>query len=299
MTATLTAASPRDEVPAVAKARFTVRQFAVLPMLVLYAALLAYPMGLIAVRAFTSSDTGEWTLANFSRLVTEPVTGIVVLDTLRVAGVTTLFCLVLGYVVSYTIARMPRWGSFLEGLVLIPLMTSVLVRAFVWIALLEDRGVVNTLLMTLGITQEPIQLVYNETGVLIGMVHVMLPLTIIPMLAVFRQIDQRLLRASDSLGASPWTTFWRVYLPLSLPGVIAGGLLCFVLSLGFYVTPAMLGGGQTMLLAQQIEVQVQRLLQLNQASALSLSLILLVLVAWALVAIARIARRATRKGEEA
>lgn len=298
MSAAITAAASQRSEGRRSPSSFSRRQLAAAPMLVLYAALLAYPMGLVALRAFTSEATGAVTLDNFRVLVVDPIYVSVVLDTVRVAGVTTAFCLVLGFLVSFVIARMQRWGGLLEGLVLIPLMTSVLVRAFVWIALLEDRGVINSALMGLGITARPIQLVYNETGVIIGMVHVMLPLTIIPMLAVFRRIDHRLLRASDSLGASPWTTFWRIYLPLSAPGVYAGGLLCFVLSLGFYVTPAMLGGGQTMLLAQQIEVQVKRLLQLNQASALSLSLIFLVILAWALVAALRRIRSATRKQEQ-
>lgn len=265
--------------------RFNRRHLNLLPLLMFYAALLVYPMCLVGYRAFTSADTGQYTLENFAALVTEPVYRNVIFDTLRVATITTMFCVVLGYVAAYVICHLGRLGRLLEALVLIPLMTSVLVRAFVWIALLEDRGIVNSILVNLGIVAEPIALVYNETGVIIGMVHVMLPFTIIPMIAIFRSIDPRLAQASESLGANPWTTFWRVYLPLSLPGVFAGGTLCFVLSLGFFTTPAMLGGGQTMLLAQLIDVQVQRLLQLNQASALALSLIALAVAVWVIVTV--------------
>jgi putative spermidine/putrescine transport system permease protein len=273
--------------------RINRRHLALLPLLMFYAALLVYPMSLVASRAFTRADTGAFSLDNFTRLVTEPVFRNVIVDTLRVATITTVCCVVLGYVVAYVICHLGPMGRFLEALVIIPLMTSVLVRAFVWIALLEDRGIVNTTLMTLGITDAPIALVYNETGVLIGMIHVMLPFTIIPMIAVFRSIDPRFAQASESLGANPWSTFWRVYLPLSMPGVAAGGALCFVLSLGFFTTPAMLGGGQTMLLAQLIDVQIQRLLQLNQASALALSLIVLALIVWLLVSALRRVRRLT------
>ncbi|MGB3483434.1 MAG: ABC transporter permease [Mycobacterium sp.] len=267
------------------------RHLGLIPLLVFYAALLVYPMGLVASRAFTSADTDAFSVENFTALVTEPVFRNVIFDTLRVATITTAFCVVRGYTVAYVICHLGRIGRLLEALVIIPLMTSVLVRAFVWIALLEDRGIINSALKGLGIISAPVALVYNETGVIIGMVHVMLPFTIIPMIAVFRSIDPRLARASESLGANPWTTFWRVYLPLSLPGVYAGGALCFVLSLGFFTTPAMLGGGQTMLLAQLIDVQIQRLLQLNQASALALSLIALALIVWVIVTALQRARR--------
>jgi len=159
-------------------------------------------------------------------------------------------------------------------LVLIPFWTSILVRTYAWMVLLQRQGVFNRWLLELGLIDEPLRMMYNRIGVLVGMTHVLLPFMVLPTYAVMRGIDRNLLRAAANLGASPLQSFLRVFLPLSLPGVAAGSLLVFILALGFFITPALMGGRTDMMIAQLIETQIRT--QLNFAFAAALATVLLV-----------------------
>jgi putative spermidine/putrescine transport system permease protein len=169
----------------------------------------------------------------------------------------TLICLLLGYPMAYTIANASeRMRRLLIFTVLVPFWGSILVRTFAWMVLLQKRGLINKLLLDLNIIAEPLTLIYNRTSVLIGMVHILLPFMILPLYAVLARIDPSYAKAAASLGASPVWGFLRVYLPLSLPGVISGTVLVFVMGLGYYITPALLGGPGELMIAQLIEMQV-------------------------------------------
>jgi putative spermidine/putrescine transport system permease protein len=195
--------------------------------------------------------------------------------TLTIAFQVTVVCLLLGYPLAYFLASVPtRWQRVLIILVLVPFWTSFLVRTYAWMVLLQRRGIVNQWLMDLGITSEPIQMMYNRMGVLVGMVHVMLPFMVLPLFAVMIGIDRNLIRAAQNLGASPFQAFRRVFFPLSLPGVAAGSILVFILSIGFYITPALMGGRRDTMIAQLIESQVRE--QLNWEFATALGAFLLI-----------------------
>ena len=157
--------------------------------------------------------------------------------------------------------------------VLIPFWTSLLVRTYAWLVLLQKKGLLNNIAIDMGLISEPIKFVHNTTGTLIGMVHIMLPFLILPLYANMRAIDRDCMKAASSLGATPSRAFWTVFLPLSLPGLLAGLLIVFVLCLGFYVTPAILGGGKVIMAAMKISSNIELYFSWGAASALGVVLL--------------------------
>jgi putative spermidine/putrescine transport system permease protein len=199
--------------------------------------------------------------------------------TFRNAGLVTLFCLLLGYPMAVLLLKaQERWQKILTICILLPFWTSVLVRTYAWMILLGRNGLINMVLMKSGIIQSPIQLMFNTTGTLIGMTHIMLPYMIFPLYSVMRNIDPRLMPAAYNLGAKPWQAFLKVFFPLSLPGVLGGGILVFIISLGFFITPALMGGQQDLMVAVLIERRVMQLLQWGLSGALSLVLLVATLL---------------------
>ena len=202
--------------------------------------------------------------------------------TLWVGLLVTLLCLAIGYPLAYWISHQrARTGNLLMVLVLLPFWTSLLVRTTAWIVLLQKEGVVNSLLMASGLISEPLQMTFNRFGVVIAMTHILLPFMILPLVSVMRGIPPAYVRAARSLGASPATAFWRVYLPQSLPGVSAGVLLVFILSLGYYITPALLGSAGDQMMSFFIADNLSRSLNWGLASALGALLLAGVLVLYA------------------
>ncbi len=189
--------------------------------------------------------------------------------TLWVATVVTLLCFVLGYPLAYYIARQDeRTRNLLLILVLLPFWTSLLVRTTAWIALLQTNGVVNDAIALFGGDGARLELVHNMTGTLIAMTHILLPFMILPTYSVMLSVPPQLTRAAISLGATPWTAFWRVYFPMTLPGAAAGGLLVFILALGYYITPALVGGRTGQLISNMIQFHMQTSLNWGLAAAL-------------------------------
>ncbi len=241
-----------------------------LPLLLFLLVLLVVPVG----RMLGAGLAAEGGPAAFRELVTVPLYRDVLLRTLRISVTVTLACLLLGYPVAYTLATAPRWlAAPLLVLVVVPFWISVLARSFTWLVLLQRNGVVNQLLQAAGLARAPLPLVYNELGVHVGMIHILLPYMILSLYGVMRGIDPSLLRAAANLGATEWQAFRRVYLPLSLPGVAAGSVLLFVLGLGFFITPALLGGGKVTMVAVLIEANVREALNWPLVAALSLGLL--------------------------
>ena len=199
----------------------------------------------------------------------------VLIKTIYLSTFVTLICLLLGYPIAYAISNSGKTvRNIMLLLVVVPYLTSFLVRSYALIILLSDRGLVNSVLTELAITDQPIQLVYNTFGVYVGMVHIMLPFMILPLFGVMNNLDRRLVGAAHSLGAGPVLGFVRIYLPLSFPGVFSGCLIVFVLSLGFFITPALLGGLGDVMLVNLISVQVSRLGNWEFASAASVVLLI-------------------------
>ncbi|MFZ9414754.1 MAG: ABC transporter permease [Alphaproteobacteria bacterium] len=200
------------------------------------------------------------------------------LVTLEISAAVTAICVALGYPLAYWLARQrQRVANLLLICVLLPFWTAVLVRTYAWLVLLQRRGLVNSTLISLGIIDQPLQLAFNLQASIIGMVHVMLPFLVLPLYASMKAIDGDLVRAAIGLGSTPTGAFWRVFVPMSLPGLFAGIVLVFVLSLGFYVTPALLGGGRVQMIAQRIESTITIFSNWGAASALGVVLLAMAL----------------------
>lgn len=252
----------------------------VLPGFVLLAGLFVLPVGLLLTTSF--GDPGG-PFIHYERILTEPGYLRVVVRTLTLSAATALLCLVLGYPLAYQLNRAKGVVRALILLaILIPFWTNLLVRSYGWIVLLNPQGVINVLLRRLGLIDEALPLVYNTTGVLIGMTQIMLPYMVLPLAAVMSRIDPAVMDAARSLGAAPRAAFLRVYVPLTLTGALGGFLLVFMISLGFFVVPAMLGGQRDILLAQLIEFNVNQTLNWPFAGALSAVLLVSTLALYAL-----------------
>jgi putative spermidine/putrescine transport system permease protein len=250
------------------------------PLLLFLAAFYAYPVGAMMWR---SVGDPHLTTANYAALFTTDIYGLVFWITLRISLVTTLAALLLGYPVAYCLARLPpARANLLLILVLIPFWTSILVRTYAWMVLLGHDGVINRLLLALGVIQTPMRLLNTTFAVYVAMVHVLLPFMILPLFATLRGIDPQLLRAAASLGARPAAAFRQVLLPLSLPGVFAGCLLVFILALGFFITPALVGSPRDLMIAILIEQQVETL-HWPLASALAVVLLVAAVGSFALL----------------
>lgn len=223
-----------------------------------------------------SSDAGPF--AAYAELLSSPVFRQVFLNTLKLSAVVTIICVVLAYPAAYLLTRITGfWFALALYCVLVPFWISVLVRTFSWMLLLERNGPVNSLLMATGLSEAPLSLLFNDFAVYLGMVHVLLPYAILPIYSSMLRVDGRLLQASEGLGASNFTTFVRIYLPLTMPGVLAGGAFVLLLALGFYITPALLGGLQNLTAAVLIDNFVNERLVWPLAAAASFILLFLVL----------------------
>jgi mannopine transport system permease protein len=246
-----------------------------LPLLAVLALIFYLPIGRLLGTSLL--DRGL-TIEHYQRLVDQPLYLTILLRTLRTALVVTVASLLLGYPVAYLMAQISgRLASLIAILVLLPLWTSVLVRSFAWTVILQRNGLANGLLQWLGVTSEPVKLLYTEGAVWLAMTHVLLPFMILPVYGTLRGIPPELARAARSLGAGSLATFRRVVLPLSLPGVAAGAVIVFTLSLGFFITPALVGGPTSLMLSTLIAQQATTLLNWPFAGALSMLLLVVTL----------------------
>ncbi|MFZ5675532.1 MAG: ABC transporter permease [Pseudomonadota bacterium] len=233
------------------------------------------PLARLFSLAFTD-EAGPF--STFALLAESEVYRRVMVNTFLVAFAVALITVILAWPVAHILTKLKGfWFAFALYGVLFPFWISVLVRTFSWMILLERNGPLNRFLVDLGITDKPLALLFNDTGVMIGMVHVLLPYAILPLYGAMLRIDQRLLMASDGLGASLFDTFRRVYFPLCLPGLMGGATFVFLLSLGFFITPALLGGSNAITLSMLIASFINDRLAWSLAAAASLVLLVVVL----------------------
>lgn len=245
------------------------RLLEMLPAIALLGGLFLLPLARLFLLGFTTEGVRP-----FVRLWEDGIYAPVLLETFRIAGIVTLVCLLIGYPTSWFLATTTGlWRAIGFAIVVFPLWTSVVVRTYAWMVILGRNGILNRLLLDLQIISEPIGLLNSEFAVVIGMAHVMLPFIILPIYSAATRIDPDLLLAARGLGASHPRIFLDILLPLTMSGVIAGATFVFVVSIGFYITPALLGGGKVMMIANLIEQQVIELLDWAFASALSLVLL--------------------------
>ena len=215
-----------------------------------------------------------FSLAHYQRMIDSSAYFKLFRQTFEISIVVTALALLLGYPLAYLMSQLPRHAANLcLVLVFIPFWTSLLVRTYAWLVLLQRKGLINSWLLDLGLIDAPIRLVHNYTGTVIGMLHIMLPFLILPTYNALKSIDRTYLLAAANLGATPARAFWTVFFPLSIPGVIAGSLLVFILCLGFYVTPALLGGGKVTMVSMQIQQNAALYFDWGAASALGVVLL--------------------------
>jgi putative spermidine/putrescine transport system permease protein len=203
--------------------------------------------------------------------------------TVGISAAVTLLCLLLGFPVALLLTQVrDRTADWLMVLVLLPFWTSLLVRTAAWVVLLQREGIVNGALMKLGLIAEPLTLIYNRTGVLVAMTHVLLPFMVLPLYSVLKGIPPHYMRAATSLGAPPATAFLRVYLPIAAPGIAAGSLMVFILALGYYITPALVGGGADQMLSYFVATYTTDTGNWGLAAALGLLMLVTTVVLYAL-----------------
>ena len=267
-----------------ARGYFVILSLPVLFLLVFF----VWPMAGVVLRSF---EGGEGIFSQYLTVFERSSYIKVLLYTLQVATTVTVLCLLIAYPVAALVARLQgKWLQIAFALILVPFWTSTVIRTYAWMVLFQRKGVINGMLIDMGLIAEPLRFMHNNIGVHIGMVHIMLPFMLLPLISAFRNIDPSYMRAAGVLGANPIRTFWHVYLPLSMPGVSAGVALVFITSLGFFITPALLGGAHNMMVAVLIEQQVTITVNWELASALA-SVLLLVTAALYIV-YDRVSRRA-------
>jgi putative spermidine/putrescine transport system permease protein len=248
-----------------------------LPAILFLAAFFLIPLVAMGLRSVT--DPPGAGLANYERFFAEQAFVRVLTNTFWIALLSTVSCLLVGYPFAYLMTVVPgRVAGLLIIAVLLPFWSSLLVRTFAWQVILRDTGIINRFLLDLGLITEPLTLIRTTSGVILGMAHILLPFMVLPIYAVMRRIDPEFGRAAANLGASPTTAFVRVFVPLSLPGILAGCLLVFVLALGFYITPALLGGLRDQMISQLIVQQIQQRLDWGFGTAMSVLLVVITLV---------------------
>jgi spermidine/putrescine transport system permease protein len=255
-----------------------VRAWPIYPLLLLVVLLFVYPVAQILLLSFFD-PAGQPTLANYARIGNSPVYFRTLLITFQIAGWSTLFAVLAGYPVAYLLANTgARTRGTLALLVLMPFWTSFLVRTYAWMFLLRDTGLINTALQAVGIIHDPLPLLYNNGAVLLGLVYGYLPFMVLPIYATLERLDPALIEAAADLGARPVTTVFRVIVPLSRPGIVAGSVLVFIPCLGAYLTPDLLGGGRTVLVGNLVQNQFTTARDWPFGSAVSIVLMALVTV---------------------
>lgn len=242
-----------------------------LPAVGLLLVFFAYPL-VELMKASVFDPT--FSLAHFEKFVSRKVYPRVFFNTLEISALVTLLCFLIGYPAAYFLAHVrSRLRPFLIFLILLPLWVSILIRSYSWMAVLGREGLINALLMGLGVTSEPVPMLYTTGAVYVAMVQILLPIMILTSYAVMVEIDRDLIKAARVLGASPFRTFLFVYLPLSLSGARNGAIIIFILSMGFFITPALVGGRKDMMIGNLIVFQIDELVNWGFASAIGIILL--------------------------
>jgi putative spermidine/putrescine transport system permease protein len=268
----------------------------VLPLTALFAAFFIAPLFVLLVLSLHGDIAmTSWTAANYVQFFTDRFSYSILVDTLLLGVKATMVCLLFGYPIAWLAARASaRWQSILLFLVILPILTSVVVRTFSWIVILGRRGVLNQIVLGLGLSNEPLRLLYTEIGVVMVLAQVQMPLMVLPILTVLSKIDPNLGDASRVLGAGEWRTLWKVTLPLSLPGIIAGCILTYSASITAFVTQSLIGGAR--LIYMPLAIYQQAVGANNWPYAAALSIIFMVAVMAVVAVLNAIGRRSETYG---
>lgn len=240
--------------------------FLIIPAAVVLLIVFWLPTVLLAMNSFHRNQglgqvSSDWTIENYVKFLSDPFYYGILLETFGLGVVVVCICIIIAYPTAYLLARTKsRWRGLLVFLVISPLLISVVIRNLGWLPILGSSGLINWLLISVGIIREPVQLINNYTGVVIGLVHALAPFMVISLMTVIQRIEPEIEEASINLGASPFETFWRVVLPLSRPGLLAGTLLVFTVVLSAFTTPAMMGGNRVLVMSTYISQQIRTVL---------------------------------------
>jgi putrescine transport system permease protein len=233
--------------------------------------------------AFAWSDMAEFfrqlDLENFAVLASDDLYFSATLSSLRIAAVSTVLLLLVGFPIAYGMARAPaRYRPLLVAMVILPFWTSFLIRIYAWVAILKPEGLMNQTLMGLGLIAEPLNILNTETAVYIGIVYAYLPFMVLPLYATLEKMDDTLLEAALDLGSTPWRAFWTITVPLAMPGIVAGSLLCFIPAVGEFVIPDLLGGSETLMIGRQLWSEFFSNRDWPLASAVAILLLIILVV---------------------
>lgn len=252
----------------------------VLPLAVFLLLFYVAPLAVLIAMGFSvDRQFSSFSLEHYAKFWGDTYNLKILFDTLWLGLKVMLLSLILGYPLAYFYLRTPRfWQEWFTFLILLPLLTSVVVRSFAWVVILGRNGVINTVLLNLGVIGEPLRLLFTHQGVVLALTQIHMPLMVLSLIASMVQIDRNLESASASLGAGTWCTFWRVTVPLTLPGIISGCLLVFVLAVSSFATPSIIGGSRLLFMPTYIYQQAMTLLNFSNAAAVSTVLLLSVLV---------------------
>lgn len=251
-----------------------------MPAILLLAAFFIIPVAALLLRSVTEPELG---LQNYAALLGSATYAKVFLNTFFVAGLVTAVTILIAFPVAWALAILPRpWAAILFAVILLSMWTNLLARTYAWMVLLQQTGLINRALMAIGLIDQPLQLTNNLIGVTIGMVYIMMPFMILPLVGVIRKIDPAILQAAALCGATRGQALRRVLLPLAAPGLVSGGLMVFVMSLGYFVTPSLLGGTANMMLPELIVQQVQSLVNWGMGGAAAFLLLVVTLGLYAL-----------------
>ncbi len=246
-----------------------------MPAILLLLAFFVVPVAALLTRSVTEPEPG---LQNYVTLLGNSTYARIFFNTFFVSAVVTLITVLIAFPVAWALAIMPRrWAGVIFAIILLSMWTNLLARTYAWMVLLQQTGLINRGLMALGLIDAPLQLTNNLVGVTIGMVYIMLPFMILPLMGVIKKIDPAILQAAALCGATKAQALWRVLVPLAAPGIASGALMVFVMSLGYYVTPSLLGGTANMMLAELIAQQVQSLLNWGMGGAAAFVLLVVTL----------------------
>lgn len=246
-----------------------------MPAILLLLAFFVIPVAFLLMRSVTEPEPG---LQNYATLLGSTTYAKIFFNTFFVAGVVTAITVLIAFPVAWALAIMPaRWAAVIFAVILLSMWTNLLARTYAWMVLLQQTGLINRMLKAIGLIDQPLQLTNNLIGVTIGMVYIMLPFMILPLLGVIRKIDPAILQAAALCGATKAQALRRVLLPLAGPGLASGGLMVFVMSLGYFVTPSLLGGTSNMMLAELIAQQVQSLVNWGMGGAAAFVLLVVTL----------------------
>jgi putative spermidine/putrescine transport system permease protein len=268
----------------------------VLPLAAIFAGFFIAPLiVLLALSLHGDIAMTSWTRANYTKFLTDPFNYSILIETLLLGLKATLVCLVFGFPIAWLCSRAsPRWQSVLLFLVILPILTSVVVRTFSWIVILGRQGVLNQIVLGLHLSKEPLRLLYTELGVIMVLAQVQMPLMVLPILTVLSKIDPNLADASRVLGAGEWRTLWRVTLPLCIPGIIAGCILTYSASITAFVTQTLIGGAR--LIYMPLHIYQQAVGANDWPFAAAISIIFMITVMAVVAVLSAVGRRSEAYG---